>query len=155
MCIYEYVKEELDQSSTPLLSGGLPASQLQTPVLCFCAAWITASSEAGFWCCRRSSSFCKISIDWSFCLNSATSTCVKHCKKVRNARRKNSIPMVTVWQHSQPFHLQSQSDVKPPNILPWTNHSPYSSDMYFLNIYMSTKKLKSQQHNNIEQNRQK
>jgi hypothetical protein len=63
--------------------------------------------------------------------------------------------MVTVWQHSQPFHLQSQSDVKPPNILPWTNHSPYSSDMYFLNIYMSTKKLKSQQHNNIEQNRQK
>jgi hypothetical protein len=35
------------------------------------------------------------------------------------------------------------------------NHSPYSSDMYFLNIFISTKKLKRQQHNNTEQNQQK
>ena len=56
--------------------GGDPASQPHMPPEpCLCFAFKAACSDAAF-CRRRSSnSFCNVSIVWSFCRSSATSTC--------------------------------------------------------------------------------
>lgn len=122
------------QSSSPFTSSGLPASQLHTPVLCcFCTAWTAASSEAAFCRCRRSSSFCNVSIDWSFCLNSATSTCACNVVylRVRIYCSEGLDSSDHCWRDlSTPFtllisiHFTKGTPKSLKYSLPWKNHSP-------------------------------